>query len=143
MSFVDESLLSKLVDKFGVDKEEKGPSKTRLWAKVTKEYNSITGNNHTKARLNKKWQNIKHQRKLKRQKLYEAMEAQSDSNQVSSNPDMKNLEDAMDPLIVPQKLSFSYSDVGENMWNIMDYAFRDLFLFLIKKYDVDEVTNPR
>lgn len=66
MSFVDESLLSKLVGKFGVDKEDKGPTKMRLWAKVTKEYNSITGNSHTKARLNKKWQNIKHQRKLKR-----------------------------------------------------------------------------
>ena len=60
-----------LVNKFGVDKEEKGPNKNRLWAKVTKEYNNITGNGHTKARLNKKWQNIKHQRKLKRQKLFD------------------------------------------------------------------------
>ena len=59
------------MNKFGVDKEEKGPNKNRLWAKVTKEYNNITGNGHTKARLNKKWQNIKHQRKLKRQKLFD------------------------------------------------------------------------
>ena len=59
------------MDKLGVDKEEKGPNKNRLWAKVAKEYNGITGNAHTKARLNKKWQNIKHQRKLKRQKLFE------------------------------------------------------------------------
>ena len=41
------------------------------------------------------------------------------------------------------KSFISYSDVGENMWNVMDYAFRDLFLYLVKKYDVDEVTNPR
>ena len=63
--------LFQLIDKFGVDKEEKGPNKTRLWAKVTKEYNNITGNAHTKARLSKKWQNIKHNRKMKRQKLFE------------------------------------------------------------------------
>ena len=33
--------------------------------------------------------------------------------------------------------------MSENMWNAMDYALRDLFLFLIKKEDIDEVTNPR
>ena len=61
-----------------MDKEEKGPNKTRLWAKVTKEYNNITGNAHTKARLSKKWQNIKHNRKMKRQKLFEYSEIHSD-----------------------------------------------------------------
>ena len=37
----------------------------------------------------------------------------------------------------------SFSDMSENMWNVMDYALRDLFLFLIKKHDIDEITNPR
>ena len=60
---VDEGLLSKLVNKYGVENASKGPNRAKLWAKVTKDYNSITGNMHTKARLDKKWQNVKHGRK--------------------------------------------------------------------------------
>ena len=37
----------------------------------------------------------------------------------------------------------AFNDMSENMWNAMDYALRDLFLYLIKKYDIDDVTNPR
>ena len=136
MSFVDESLLSRLVDKFGVDTEEKGPNKTRLWAKITKEYNSITGNSHGKARLSKKWQNIKHQRKLKRMKLYE----QTTKVEGTVKDDQGN---EMFVIAPATHAAVSYSNDFENLWNVMDYAFRDLFLYLIKKYDVDEVTNPR
>lgn len=126
MSFIDESLLSRLVDKFGVDVEEVSANKSRLWQKVTKEYNGITGNCHSKARLNKKWQNIKHQRKAKRKKL------------MDSTPDPVMDESGQD-----DSKKFSYVEIGDNVWNVMDHALRDLFLYLVAKYNVDEVTNPR
>ena len=129
MSYVDESLLSKIVDKLGVDKQTNNATKTKLWAKATKEYNSITGNNHSKARLSKKWQNIKAIRKQKRAKLFaeegkEPIEISVTETDVQAKP-------------------YLYQDVGENMWNVMDHALRDLFLHLVRKYGVDEVTNPR
>ena len=43
MTFVDESLLAKLVDKYGVDKEQVQATKQRLWVKIKNEYNAITG----------------------------------------------------------------------------------------------------
>ena len=126
MPHVDEGLLSKLVDKFGVDNAEKGPNRNKLWAKVTKDYNAITGNMHTKARLDKKWQNIKHTRKMKQ-------------NELMTSGDAK--------IIVPEPLnistSASYQELGENIWNVMDYALRDLFLHLVKKYNIENTSNPR
>merc|ERR1712004_193621 len=138
MSYVDEALLSKIIDKLGVDNQTNNATKTRLWAKVTKEYNSITGNTHTKARLSKKWQNIKAIRKQKRMKLMT-----DDDGQVAlhESEDTSKIIEASEFGQAPKV--YLYQDIGENMWNVMDYALRDLFLHLVRKYNVDETTNPR
>ena len=131
MPHVDEGLLSKLVDKFGVDNASKGPNRNKLWAKVTKDYNAITGNMHTKARLDKKWQNIKHTRKMKQNDLMKSDDATTTGGGG----------------IVPESLNIStsgsYQELGENVWNVMDYALRDLFLHLVKKYNIENTSNPR
>jgi len=124
---VDEGLLSKLVNKYGVENASKGPNRAKLWAKVTKDYNSITGNMHTKARLDKKWQNVKHARKAKRNSLM--MELQ---------PHSSKSEDGQESILTP-----SFQEMGENMWNVMDYALRDLFLNLVKRHNIEYTTNPR
>lgn len=124
---VDEGLLSKLVNKYGVENASKGPNRAKLWAKVTKDYNSITGNMHTKARLDKKWQNVKHARKAKRNSLM--MEQQ---------PHSSKSEDGQESILTP-----SFQEMGENMWNVMDYALRDLFLNLVKRHNIEYTTNPR
>ena len=129
MPHVDEVLLSKLVDKFGVDNAEKGPNRNKLWAKVTKDYNAITGNLHTKARLDKKWQNIKHTRKMKKNDLMTSGDATTTAGGV---PEPLNIS-----------TSASYQELGENIWNVMDYALRDLFLHLVKKYNIENTSNPR
>ena len=140
MSYVDESLLAKIIDKFGVDSQINNATKTRLWAKVTKEYNSITGNSHTKARLSKKWQNIKAIRKQKRQKLM-ATEENDGQNALHESEFTSKLIEASEIGQAPKV--YLYQDIGENMWNVMDYALRDLYLHLVRKYNVDETTNPR
>ena len=49
--------------------------------------------------------------------------------------------------IVPESLNIStsgsYQELGENVWNVMDYALRDLFLHLVKKYNIENTSNPR
>ena len=124
---VDEGLLSKLVNKYGVENASKGPNRAKLWAKVTKDYNSITGNMHTKARLDKKWQNVKHARKVKRNSLMMEQQPQSSKS-----------EDGQESVLTP-----SFQEMGENMWNVMDYALRDLFLNLVKRHNIEYTTNPR
>lgn len=126
MPHVDEGLLCKLVDKYGIEPVAKGPQRAKLWAKVTKEYNSITGNMHTKARLDKKWQNLKHTRKVKRNNLLTITEGIKSMDSSSST-----------------SVTSSFQEMGENMWNVMDHALRDLFLYLVKKYNIEHVTNPR
>ena len=138
MSYVDEALLSKIIDKLGVDNQTNNATKTRLWAKVTKEYNSITGNTHTKARLSKKWQNIKAIRKQKRMKL---MTDEDGQVALHESEDTSKIIEASEFGQAPKV--YLYQDIGENMWNVMDYALRDLFLHLVRKYNVDETTNPR
>ncbi len=133
MSFVDDRLLGKLVDKYGLEKEAMTSAKSKLWGKVTREYNQITGNAHTKAKLNKKWQNIKHQRKLKRKKLWDQTLKAEAAAGVEG--------DAEDTLEDFEKSAFL--DVGENMWNANEHTLRDLFLYLVQKHHLDEVTNPR
>ena len=140
MSYVDESLLARIIDKLGVDSQVNNATKTRLWAKVTKEYNSITGNSHTKARLSKKWQNIKAIRKQKRQKLLASTADLDPTGLIESDETTKVIETS-DIGSAPKV--YLYQDIGENMWNVMDYALRDLFLHLVRKYNVDETTNPR
>lgn len=122
MVYVDDGLLTKLVDKYGVEKVHGTANKSKLWGKVTKEYNSITGNIHTKGKLCKKWQNVKQQAKMKRKKHIENEAAASDSS---------------------DHLSTLSLDVSDNIWVAQDHALRDLFLYLIQKYNLEDVTNPR
>ena len=53
MSKVDENLLGKLVIKYGLDREQNPKDRNRLWFKLTKEYNDITGGSHPKSKLSK------------------------------------------------------------------------------------------
>jgi|APCry1669190288_1035285.scaffolds.fasta_scaffold871465_1 hypothetical protein len=41
MAYVDEKLLSKLVDKYGVERHTANLARSALWGKVTKEYNKV------------------------------------------------------------------------------------------------------
>ena len=67
MSKVDENLLGKLVIKHGLDREQNPKDRNRLWFKLTKEYNDITGGSHPKSKLSKKWQNVAFRDKSKAQ----------------------------------------------------------------------------
>lgn len=137
MVFIDDALLSKLVDKYGLEPENGTAAKSKLWAKVAREYNSISGNVHTKARLSKKWQNVKHIRKMKKQKLWQ------ETGGTGHDHDSFEIGEESTSGGTDRNSKINFLDVGENMWNLMDHALRDLFLFLIHKYNIDDVPNPR
>ena len=65
MATIDENLLMKLVDKYGLDKEQVTKVRSRLWFKLTKEYNMITDNHVSKAKMVKKWQNVEYRKRKK------------------------------------------------------------------------------
>ena len=41
MPYVDEKLLARLVDKYGLERQTTNIAKSTLWGKVTKEYNKV------------------------------------------------------------------------------------------------------
>ena len=114
MSRIDENLLMKLVDRFGLDKEQVSKTRSRLWFKLTKEYNQITDNNISKAKMVKKWQNVEYRKRCK----------ESKGNGGSTD-------------LPTEKVS------KDGMWNIFDSCLRDLFLYLIDKHGLEFINHPR
>ena len=41
MAYVDEKLLTRLVDKYGLERQTTNLARSALWGKVTKEYNQV------------------------------------------------------------------------------------------------------
>ena len=146
MPSVDEKLLAKLVSKFGVDKEPQQTARSRLWGRIVKEYNTITDNNVSRQKIVKKWQNVSYQKKIRAEKLLESL-----NNATSLSETSKGDADAS---IQGNDVSKSSTDLQfesvsssypprENLWTVCDHALRDLFLYLVKKYNFEDITHPR
>lgn len=129
MPYVDEKLLARLVDKYGLERQKNNMGRSALWGKVTKEYNQITGNTHSKARLSKKWQNIVYQKKTK--SLKDETETE------------KQIEEPTPPDLSEEPEIRTAGEGVENIWSACQYALRDLFLFLIQRHNLDEESNPK
>ena len=146
MPSVDEKLLAKLVSKFGVDKEPQQTARSRLWGRVVKEYNTITDNNVSRQKIVKKWQNITYQKKIRAEKLLESLNnatalsensKEGDNEAVQGNDGSKSGTDSQF-----ESISTSLSQ-RENLWTVCDHVLRDLFLYLVKKYNFEDITHPR
>jgi len=156
MSKVDENLLGKLVIKYGLDREQNPKDRNRLWFKLTKEYNDITGGSHPKSKLSKKWQNVAFRDKSKAQ--LRAIELTLDSPLLSSESSGKIKNEPFSSILknytvvsqspnkgtqpgVP-KGRLSQASGPENIWSVCDFALRDLFLHLVLKHDVESIRHP-
>ena len=144
MPSVDEKLLAKLVAKYGVDKEPVQAARSRLWGRIVKEYNAITDNNVSRQKIVKKWQNVVYQKKVRAEKLLETLKS-CDTNE--TEPVQRSLigNDANVAAVVPSipdSISTQFPQ-RENLWTVCDHVMRDLFLYLVKKYNFEEVTHPR
>lgn len=51
MPYVDEKLLARLVDKYGLERQTTNLARSGLWGKVTKEYNQVRNNEITFEKL--------------------------------------------------------------------------------------------
>ena len=146
MPSVDEKLLAKLVSKFGVDKEPQQTARSRLWGRVVKEYNTITDNNVSRQKIVKKWQNISYQKKLRTEKLLESLNNATTLSDTAKkdNPDLESGNDKSTSSSNSQFESIStLSSQRENLWTVCDHVLRDLFLYLVKKYNFEDITHPR
>ena len=112
---IDENLLAKLVDKYGLDKEQNASARARLWFRLTKDYNQITNSSFTKSKIAKKWQNVEYRRRTKEK-------AADNGNDETSGGKVTH---------------------RDNLWSVMDHLLRDLFLFLIVKHEIEDIRHPR
>ena len=119
-------------------------------------YFQITGNNHSKARLSKKWQNINYTKKVKSGKVT-AVHVPDKDNFSELNPskhfqpDVLNLTEndlearpelsADSGSSLPESKGFA--EGPENIWSAGQNALRDLLLYLIQKHNLEEVSNPK
>ena len=131
----------------------------------------ITGNNHSKARLSKKWQNINYTNKVKSVKVtavqnLDNVTAQNlDNVTAAQNPESvsfsqlnpsesdeipfsgENNLDAKPELSADSGSGLleckGLVDGPENIWSAGQNALRDLLLFLIQKHNLEEVSNPK
>ena len=119
-------------------------------------YFQITGNNHSKARLSKKWQNINYTKKVKSSKVT-AVHVPDKDNFSELNPskhfqpDVLNLTEndlearpelsADSGSSLPESKGFA--EGPENIWSAGQNALRDLLLYLIQKHNLEEVSNPK
>ena len=143
MPSVDEKLLAKLVSKYGVDKEPQQNARSRLWGRVCKEYNTITDNNVSRQKIVKKWQNVAYQKKVRAEKLLESLNNADTTEKVDPAEGLLHGNDK-NPLAYSHvdSLSTAFSQ-RENLWTVCDHVLRDLFLYLVKKYNFEEITHPR
>ena len=148
MPSVDEKLLAKLVSKYGVDKEPQQTARSRLWGRVVKEYNTITDNNVSRQKIVKKWQNVAYQKKIRAEKLLETLkttEVEHDAidplNSIISKENESNL--VKDSSALDGAISSTCLPQRENLWTVCDHVLRNLFLYLVKKYSLEEISHPR
>ena len=146
MPSVDEKLLAKLVNKFGVDKEPQQTARSRLWGRVVKEYNTITDNNVSRQKIVKKWQNVSYQKKLRAEKLLESLNNATNLSETSKEDADASIQgnDASKPSSnSPFESILGSQPHRENLWTVCDHVLRDLFLYLVKKYNFEDITHPR
>ena len=125
---IDENLLGRLVSKYGLDREANQKVRTRLWFKLTKEYNALTGSSHPKAKVAKKWQNVAFRQKNKG---------------LADPPDASSV--AIPKLAPRQMLAVAKLPTTsiESIWTVMDFALRDLLLYLVDKHNIEVHFPPK
>ena len=142
MPSVDEKLLSKLVSKYGVDKEPQQTTRSRLWSRVVKDYNAITDNNVSRQKIVKKWQNVAYQKKIRAEKILESL----NTTNIGSTDTVTGLLQGSDTTSLTNSQLDTISSTfpqRENLWTVCDHVLRDLFLYLVKKYNFEDITHPR
>ena len=143
MPSVDEKLLAKLVSKYGVDKEPVQAARSRLWGRVVKEYNAITDNNVSRQKIVKKWQNVAYQKKLRAEKLLESLNTCNPNDTDHPVEGLLQGNDTKPFLNSPLDSISTAFPQRENLWTVGDHVMRDLFLYLVKRYNFEEITHPR
>ena len=118
---IDENLLGRLVSKYGLDREANQKARTRLRFKLTKEYNALTGSSHPKAKVAKKWQNVAFRIKSK------GLTDPPDASGVTIKPVSRQM---------PSVAKLPTTSI-ESIWTVMDFALRDLLLYLVDKHNIE------
>jgi len=137
---IDENLLQKMVVKYGLDREQNAKHRTRLWDKLTKDYNRTTDGSFAKAKFVKKWQNVQFRDKNKTSKSASSKKDSTDN--LSGNDRLSPA--TKDEIASDEKTAeVTLRPYRDNLWSVMDFALRDLFLYLIMKHGLEDITHPR